>query len=99
MFMIAVHSTCPIVTYAHHHHHVQVQIKMSASELYKNIQEAIEKGTQAGDDEAVSMLTAAVVLEAPAYKVSAISAFITGIFKAARSPYPKNNYCRSITPM
>ena len=92
-------STCLIVTYAHHHHHVHVQITMSASELYKNIQKAIGKRTQAGDDEAVSMLTAVVVLEAPDDYVSAISACTSGIFKAARSPCPKNDYCRSITPM
>ena len=92
-------STCPIVTYAHHHHHVHVQIKMSASKLYDNILEAIKKKTQEGDDEALSMLTAAVVLEAPAFEVSAISAFITSIFKAAESPCPKNDYCRSVTPM
>ena len=94
-------STCLIVTYAHHHHHVHVQITMSASELYRNIEKAMQKKTQAGDDEAVSMLTAAVVLEAPdnVFLVSAISACITGIFKAARSPCPKNDYCRSITPM
>ena len=72
---------------------------MSASELYRNIEKAMQKKTQAGDDEAVSMLTAAVVLEAPDDEVSAISACTTGIFKAARSPCPKNDYCRSITPM
>ena len=90
-------STCPIVTYAHHHHHVYVQIKMSSSQLYRNITKAIQKQTQEGDNEAVSMLTAAVVLETD--RVSAISAFITGIFKAADSPCPKNDYCRSIIPM
>ena len=59
---------------------------MSKSALYKNILEAIRKKNQAGDEEAVALMTAAVVVEAPEYEVSAISAHITGFFKAELSP-------------
>ena len=52
------------------------------SELYKKIVEAMKKRTQAGDEEARAMMTAAVLLEAPDDDhVSAISACITGIFQ------------------
>jgi len=53
---------------------------MSKSELYKKIEEAICKKSQAGDEEAVALMTAAVVTEID--EVSAISAHITGFFKA-----------------
>ena len=53
------------------------------SELNKKICDAMVKCTQAGDEEARAMMTAAVLLEAPDddYYVSAISACITGIFQ------------------
>ena len=52
---------------------------MAASELYEKIRDAIKKETQAGDEEARAMMTAAVLLETDL--VSAISACITGIFQ------------------
>ena len=49
---------------------------MSASELYKEIEKVIEKENQAGDEEALALMTAAVVMETG--DVSAISAYTTG---------------------
>jgi phage-related baseplate assembly protein len=57
---------------------------MAESALYKKIEEAICKKSQAGDEEAVALMTAAVVTEID--EVSAISAHITGFFKAEGSP-------------
>ena len=54
------------------------------SPLYKKIFEAMEKRNPTDDDEALALMTAAVVTEAN--EVSAISAYITGFFKAERSP-------------
>ena len=53
---------------------------MSESQLYKKIVEAIRKQNEPGDEEAVALMTAAVVTEID--EVSAISAHITGFFKA-----------------
>ena len=53
---------------------------MSKSELYDKIEEAIRKKSQAGDEEALAMMTAAVVTETDL--VSATSAHIIGFFKA-----------------
>ena len=57
---------------------------MSESALYDKIKEVIEEQNQAGDEEAVALMTAAVVTETD--MVSAISAHITGFFKAELSP-------------
>ena len=58
---------------------------MSESELYSEIAWAIQKGNQAGDEEALALMTRAVVTEIDD-EVSAISACITGFFKAEGSP-------------
>ena len=57
---------------------------MAESALYKKIEEAMKKRNPTGDDEALAMMTAAVVTETA--EVSAISAYITGFFKAEGSP-------------
>ena len=57
---------------------------MSESQLYKKIYEAIRQKNIAGDEEALAMMTAAVVMETNS--VSAISAHINGFFKAEGSP-------------
>ena len=66
------------------HHLVHVQITMSTSQLYEKIFEAISKRNEPGDEEAVALMTAAIVTETG--WVSAISAYITGFFKAEGSP-------------
>ncbi len=66
------------------HHLVHVQITMSKSDLYDKIRAAIEKRNIDGDEEAVAMMTPAVVSEIGG--VSAISAHITGFFKTEGSP-------------
>ena len=58
---------------------------MSESQLYYKIVEAIRKENEPGDEEAVALMTAAVVTEIDD-EVSAISAHITGFFKAEGSP-------------
>ncbi len=55
------------------YHLVHVQITMSESSLYKKIYGAISKESQAGDEEALALMTAAVVMEAPGNRVSALS--------------------------
>ena len=57
---------------------------MAESALYKKIEEAMYKRNSTGDDEALAMMTAAVVMETN--NVSAISAYIIGFFKTEGSP-------------
>ncbi len=57
---------------------------MSRSELYDKIRAAIEKNNIAGDEEALVLITAAVVTETD--MMSAISAYIIGFFKTEGSP-------------
>ena len=57
---------------------------MSGSQLYYKVVEAIRKENEPGDEEAVALMTAAVVTETD--MVSAISAYITGFFKTEGSP-------------
>jgi hypothetical protein len=57
---------------------------MSRSELYDKIQAAIEENNIAGDEEALVLITAAVVMKTD--MVSAISAYIIGYFKTEGSP-------------
>ena len=68
------------------HHLVHVQITMAESALYKKIKEAMKKRNPTGDEEALALMTAAVVRRQTDDEVSAISAYITGFFKAERSP-------------